>query len=78
MANIIKKVKNRIRLWFGYHNGIVNVYTGRSFAQGPGFNVNVDTFEIRRLGIRFIKSVTVDADPMWFETLKKRLAEDKK
>jgi hypothetical protein len=75
MAKIITKIKNRIRNWFGYYNGPMNIYTGRGFAQGPGFDVSIETFQIKRFGIKFIKDVKVSVDPAWLDNLKGRLEE---
>ena len=76
MANIATKIGKRIKNWFGYYNGPINVYAGRGFEQGIGLDVNVETFQIKRFGIKIIKEVKVNADPMWFENLKSRLAKD--
>lgn len=77
MASIIKKVGKRFSDWFGYYKGPLNVYTGKEFAQGPGFDVNIEVFEIRRLGIKIVKDIKINVDSQWFTHLQDRLEANK-
>lgn len=69
------RFRSKIKKWLGYHNGPINTYTGKGFKQGAGFDVFIDSFEIKRLGIRIVKEVKIHVDPLWFDNLEKRLAE---
>lgn len=75
MATIIRKITKRFNDWLGYYNGPLNVFTGREFKQGLGFDVIIEVFQIRRLGIRIVKDVKVHADPYWLDSLKIRIEE---
>ena len=74
----IKKINKRFSDWFGYYRGPLSVHAGRNFKEGTGFDVSIRVFQIRRLGIRIVTDVQVNADPAWFSHLKERIEPDEK